>query len=79
MEKTNVQAEERKEEMLKKAKLEIGAVINEEKAKMQTEKAEVLKELKKEVAVMVTDSLEKVLEQKVDDKIDKDLIKKIVS
>ncbi|MDA3840017.1 MAG: F0F1 ATP synthase subunit B [Patescibacteria group bacterium] len=78
MEKTNAQAEERKEEMLKKAKLEIGAVINEEKAKMQTEKAEVLKELKKEVAEMVVSSLEKVLDKNLDDKTDKELIKKIV-
>jgi len=78
MEKANVQAEEKREEMLKKAKLEIGAVINEEKAKMQTEKAEVLKELKKEVAEMLVLSLEKVLDKNLDDKTDKELIDNIV-
>jgi len=79
MEKANAQAELKREEMLKKAKLEIGAVINDEKEKMQAEKAEVLRELKKEVAGMVTASLEKVLEKNLDDKTDKELIKKIIS
>ncbi|PLX21025.1 ATP synthase F0 subunit B [Candidatus Parcubacteria bacterium] len=79
MEKATAQAEEKREQMIKKAKEDIGAIINDEKAKMQAEKAEVLREIKKEVAGMVTASLEKVLEEKVDAKADKDLIKKIVA
>ncbi len=79
MEKATAQADIRKEEMIMKAKEDIGVIINEEKAKIQTEKAEVLKELKQEVAQMVTVSLEKILEEKVDDKTDKELIKKILT
>jgi len=78
VEKSIALADEKRKEMLDKAKIEIGAVINEEKAKMQTEKANVLKEIKKEVASMVVASLEKVLDKNLDDKTDKELIKKIV-
>ena len=78
IEKATAQAEEKKNEMIAKAKEDIGVIINEEKAKIQIEKGEVLKELKKEVAKMVSSSLEKVLEQKVDDKLDKEIIEKIV-
>ena len=52
--------------MLKKAKDEIGIVINEEKQKMQVEKDKTLKDIKKEVADLVVASLEKVLDKKID-------------
>jgi F0F1-type ATP synthase membrane subunit b/b' len=45
---------------------------------MQTEKAKTLKEIKREVAELVIDSLEKILEEKIDLKKDKELIKKAV-
>jgi F0F1-type ATP synthase membrane subunit b/b' len=45
---------------------------------MQTEKAKTLKEIKREVAELVIDSLEKILEEKIDLKKDKELIKKTV-
>lgn len=76
LKKANEDAEKRKQDMVVKAREEIGQVINEEKAKIQVEKAAVLKELKKEVAGLVLVSLEKVLEEKADNKKDIELIKK---
>jgi len=78
LEKANEQAEKKKAEMIVKAREEIGQAINEEKVKIQLEKAKILKEIKSEVADLVTLSLEKVLEEKVDVKTDKELIKKVL-
>lgn len=78
MEKAVQQAEEKRTEMINKAKEEIGAIINQEKAQMQSEKAKVLKEIKIEIAELVAVSLEKVLEGKLDEKKDREMIKKIV-
>jgi F0F1-type ATP synthase membrane subunit b/b' len=61
-----------------RAKEEIGQVINQERAKMQVEKSQVLKEIKKDIAGLVAESLEKILEKKMDKKEDSDLIKKIL-
>jgi len=79
MAKVNEQAEVKRQAMLLKAKEEIGAVINEEKARMQQEKAKTLKEIKSEVAGLVIASLEKVLEEKLDKKTDERLIIKAIS
>jgi len=70
--------EERRNEMLTKAKAEIGQVINEEKAKLEREKAETLKEIKKDVSELVISVVEKVLAEKMTSDKDKDLIKKLV-
>lgn len=78
MEHAHEQAEKKKAEMIVKAREEIGQAINEEKARMQLEKAQVLKEIKNEVAGLVIASLEKVLEEKTDSKTDKELIIKIL-
>jgi len=79
LEKANLQAEEKRKEALVKAKEEIGIIINQEKAKMQADKAETLKEIKKEVADLVVASLEKILEEKITDKKDQELIKKTIA
>ncbi|MBU1062739.1 MAG: F0F1 ATP synthase subunit B [Patescibacteria group bacterium] len=76
--KADRQAEENKQAMLIKAKEEIGQLINQEKEKMQIEKAQVLKEIKQEIASLVLITVEKVLEKKLDSKDDEDLIKKII-
>lgn len=78
IEKARVMADVKRQELLTKAKEEIGEIINGEKAKMQTEKAQVLKEIKKEISDLVYISVEKVLEEKLDEKKDKEIIKKIV-
>lgn len=76
--KADQQAEENKQAMIIKAKEEIGQIINNEKAKMQIEKAQTLKEIKKEVVDLVIASVEKILEKKIDSKEDAELIKKII-
>ena len=78
IEKARLQAEEKKQATIDKAKAEIGQIINEQKEQIQAEKAKTLKEIKKEVASLVIAAAEKVLEQKIDNKEDEKLIKKIV-
>jgi len=78
LEKTQEQAEAKRVTMLNQAKEEIGAVISEEKVKIQQEKAKMLKEVKSELADLVIATTEKVLEKKIDEKQDKELIKKVV-
>lgn len=78
MEKAQKQAEEKREQMITKAKADIGQIINDEKARMQQEKKEVLREIKADVADLVAASLEKVLEEKVDSNEDKKLISRVV-
>jgi len=78
LEKAAVDAEAGKRQMTAKAKEEIGAIINREKQKMQAEKAVTLKEIKKEVADLVIAAVEKVLGEKMDEKKDREMIKKII-
>lgn len=78
LEKAAVEADARKQEMIARAKEEIGAIINQEKQKMQAEKAATLKEIKKEVADLVISAVEKVLDEKIDEKKDKEIIKKMI-
>jgi F-type H+-transporting ATPase subunit b len=76
--KAQEQAEVKRQAMLDKAKEEIGGIINEEKAKMQREKAKTLKEIRSEVADLVIATTEKVLEKKAGDKEDREIIKKAI-
>jgi len=76
LEEAKKQAEENKRLAVEKAREEIGKVINQEKEGIRLEKANVLKSIKKEVASLVALSLEKMLEEKVDDCQDQEFIKK---
>jgi len=78
LEKAAQDADARKQEMITRAKEEVGQIINQEKQKMQTEKAATLKEIKKEVADLVIAAVEKVLGEKIDEKKDREMIKKII-
>jgi len=78
LEKAGSDAEARRQAELKRAKEEIGAIINQEKQKMQTEKAATLKEIKKEVADLVIIAVEKVIGEKMDEKKDREMLKKII-
>ncbi len=79
IEEAVAKAEKKKNEMIAKAKEEIGVVINKETEGSRAEKEKVMLELKTEVVDLVTQSLEKVLEKKIDKKEDRDLIEKIIS
>lgn len=68
--------EARKNELVVKAKQEIGLLINQEKASMQQEKANTLAEIRQEAAGLVAAAVEKILGEKLNDKNDQELIKK---
>lgn len=78
MEKAAQDGDVRKQEMIARAKEEIGIIINQEKQKMQADKAVTLKEIKREVADLVIAVVEKVLSEKIDEKKDKEIIKKLI-
>lgn len=78
LEKAAGQAEARKQEMIARAKEEIGWLINQEKQKMQAEKAATLKEIKREAADLVITVTEKVLSEKIDEKKDREMIKRMI-
>ncbi len=78
LEKAAADADARKQEMIVRAKEEIGQIINQEKQKMQTEKAATLKEIKKEVADLVMATVEKVIGEKIDEKKDREMIKRMM-
>jgi len=78
LEKAKKQGDENRKEIIDEAKEEIGQLINQEKAEIQIEKRETLKEIKREVADLVIRAVERIIREKIDNKKDKDLIKKIV-
>jgi F-type H+-transporting ATPase subunit b len=78
MEKAKQAADAKREEMIVKAKNEIGVIIDKEKETIRAEKGEALKAIRAEVAELVALSVEKLLDEKMTKKEDKELIKKIV-
>ncbi len=77
LEKAAAESEARKQEMIIRAKEEIGQIINQEKRKMQDEKAVTLKEIKKQVADLAIAAAEKILGEKMNEKKDMEMIRKI--
>lgn len=77
LEKASQDSETKKKEMVAKAKEEIGQVISQEKAMMQSEKAKTLKEIKAEIADLVVATAAKVIGEKMNGKIDQEIIKNI--
>ncbi len=77
LEKASRDSEDKKKEMIAKAKEEIGQIINQEKEKMQSDKAKTLKEIKKEIVDLVAAAAEKVIGEKINNKNDQEIIKKI--
>lgn len=78
VEKAQKEGDDKREKMLARAKEEIGEIINVEKEKMRTEKAETLKEIKREIGSLIVQSLEQVMVEGIDEKRDKEIIKKLV-
>lgn len=73
------EAEAKKTETIEKAKEEIGALINREKARMQVDKSNTLKEIRQEVGDLIAASWQKILQEKMDKPSDEKLISKIIS
>ncbi|MCD4694149.1 F0F1 ATP synthase subunit B [bacterium] len=72
------EGEKKRKKIIENTKEEIGQIINQEKEKMRAEKGETLKQAKKEIAELVTLSLEKVLDIKMDSEEDKKIIQKTI-
>lgn len=79
LEQAQLKGEERQQEIIKQAELEISAIMEKERVKIDAEKANSLAELKGELSTLVMMSLQKFLEENLDDHKDKELVKKIVS
>lgn len=74
IEKTNDMIEQRKKDMMVKAKEEINAIVQKTKDDLEIEKKITLKHVKEEAAVLVIAVTEKILGNKVDANINKDLV-----
>ena len=78
LEQARARADETKKEMIVRVKEEIGLMVNQQKAKLEQEKAVVLKEIRQDVAGLVIKTVEKVLNKKLDEKGDQELIKNLI-
>ena len=78
IEEADKKGEVRREEMLARAKEEIGGLMNAGRATIDRDKAETLKQIKAEVAELVVMTVEKVLNEKMDSEKDKQIIKDLV-
>lgn len=78
LEEANARGAERQNELVAKAKEEVGKVINGEREKIIREKAETLKAIRQEVSDLVILTVEKLLNEKMTGEKDKELIKKLV-
>ena len=78
IEEADKKGEVRREEMLARAKEEIGGLMNAGRATIDRDKAETLKQIKAEVAELVVMTVEKVLNEKMDSAKDQQIIKDLV-
>lgn len=78
IEEADKKGELRREEMLARAKEEIGNLMNTSRAIIDRDKAETLKQIKAEVAELVVMTVEKVLNEKMDSAKDQQIIKDLV-
>lgn len=76
IEKAGVEAEQLSADMKVKAKTEIEKLVGEVRVKIKEEKEEVMRGIKTETANLVVAVVEKVLEEKLDEKKDRELIDK---
>jgi F-type H+-transporting ATPase subunit b len=74
MEKANCEASQTADVLKAKAKKEIEGVVEQARRNIQIEKEEVMLGLKKETADLMASALEKILNEKIDLKKDKELI-----
>jgi len=79
MAKADKLAKESKDEMVKKAKEEIRLAVDQEKQRIKNEKTQTIKEIKDEIADLIILAAEKVMEEKIDAKKDKEIINKAIN
>lgn len=78
LEKAQISAEERKNDMVESARKEVEEIARREREKMEGERAAVVKEIRSEIADLVALSLEKLLEKRVDVTENNELVRRTV-
>lgn len=78
LKEARAQSEIRKTEMIADARAEIGKAIEQEKRRLDSEKAVILEAIKKEAADYILAAARKLIDVKADEKSDAELIKKLV-
>lgn len=78
VEEADKRGEVRHEELIARAKEEIGDLMNAQRATIDRDKAETLKQIKAEIAELVVMTVEKVLNEKMDSDKDQKIIKDLV-
>lgn len=78
IEKSHGEAEKLSVDMKEKAKKEIELLIAQAKKNIQIEKDDVMSEIKKETANLIVSAVEKIINEKLDDKKDKALIEETI-
>ncbi len=71
-----IDAEEKKAQMIEKTKTEIQSIVKKEKENIELEKNKAIQDIKKQTADLVAMSLKKVLNEKIDNKKDMEIIQK---
>lgn len=72
-------AKDKKDEMVNKAKEEIRLAVNQEKERMKGERTQMVREIKNEITDLIAVAVEKVLEEKIDMEQDKEIISKAIN
>ncbi|MFA7315164.1 MAG: F0F1 ATP synthase subunit B [Candidatus Magasanikbacteria bacterium] len=74
IEKAHSEAKQLGEDMKVKAKTEVEIIVAQAKKSIQTEKVQMMEEIRQESATLIVTALEKILNEKMDGKIDKKII-----
>ncbi|MDD2655988.1 MAG: F0F1 ATP synthase subunit B [Patescibacteria group bacterium] len=74
IEKAHTEAKQLGEDMKVKAKSEVEVIVDQAKKSIQTEKVQMMEEIRQESATLIVTALEKILNEKMDGKIDKKII-----
>ncbi|OIO19569.1 MAG: ATP synthase F0 subunit B [Candidatus Magasanikbacteria bacterium CG_4_10_14_0_8_um_filter_32_14] len=74
IEKAHSEGKQLGEDMKNKAKTDVEAIVTQAKKSIQTEKVQMMEEIRQESATLIVSVLEKILNEKMDGKIDKKII-----
>lgn len=76
IERATKAGEDKREAIVLKTKEELKDIVKKEKEDIEFEKNKAIKEIKNQTAKLIAESLKKILEEKIDDKKDMEIIKK---
>lgn len=76
--KASSQATEHAHKIMQEGKVEAEAIMAKAQRELETQKGQIIRDAREEVAELVVSATEKLLEEKMDDKADRDFIEKII-